>query len=80
MVFWALAEHEKVVQRHRDTGWAEGWAEGFAEGFAKGLAEARAEGWAKGRAEVVKKYESRLAVARERAKAEGIDFDKYYRP
>ena len=72
MVFWALSEHKKVVQRHKDAGFAEGWAEGFAEGFAKGLAE--------GRAEVVKKYESRLAVARERAKAEGIDFDKYYRP
>ena len=68
MVFWALSEHKKVVQRHNDAGWAEGWAEGFAEGFAKG------------RAEVVKKYESRLAIARERAKAEGIDFDKYYKP
>ena len=72
MVFWALAEHEKVVQRHKDAGWAEGWAEGWAKGFAEGLAEARAE--------VIKKYESRLAIARERAKAEGIDFDKYYKP
>lgn len=56
MVFWALAEHEEVVQRHKDAGRAEG------------------------RAEMVKKYESRLAIARERAKADGIDFDKYFKP
>ena len=37
-------------------------------------------GRAEGRAEIVKEYEAKLAAARERAKAEGIDFDKYFKP
>lgn len=64
MVFWALAEHKKVVRRYKNIGRAQGFAEGFAEG----------------RAEITKEYESRLAVARERAKADGIDWDKYFKP
>ena len=57
MVFWALAEHEKFVERHRDAG--------------------RAEGRAEVRAELAKEYAAKLAAAKERAKAEGIDLDKY---
>ena len=40
----------------------------------------RAEGLAEGRAEIVKEYEAKLAAAKERAKAEGIDLDKYLKP
>ena len=61
MVFWALAEHEKVVERHKDAGRAEGLVEGRAEG----------------RAELAKEYAAKLAAAKEWAKAEGIDLDKY---
>ena len=64
MVFWALAEHEKVVERHKDEGRAEGLAEGESIGSAK----------------TAKEYEAKLAAAKERAKAEGIDLDKYLNP
>ena len=85
MVFWALAEHEKVVERHRNAGRAEGRAEGRTEGRAEGRTEGRAEGRAEGLAEgesigsakTAKEYEAKLAAAKEQAKAEGIDLDKY---
>ena len=76
MVFWALSEHRKVVQKHKDAGWVEGFVEGFAESFA----ESWAEGWYEGRAEIAKEYEAKLAAAKERARAEGIDLDKYLKP
>ena len=77
MVFWALSEHEKVVQRHKDEGRAEGLAQGRREGQARGRARGRAEGRTEGRAELAKEYAAKLAAAKERAKAEGIDLDKY---
>ena len=73
MVFWALAEHEKVVERHKD----EGRAEGLAQGRREGQARSRARGRAEGRAELAKEYAAKLAAAKERAKAEGIDLDKF---
>ena len=75
MAFWAWSEHKKAIDRFK----SEGRAEGRAEGLAEGLAE--------GRKEAVREYEQKLAQreaqltdARERARAEGIDLDKYLNP
>ena len=43
-------------------------------------AEGREEGRKEGRTTAVNEYEDKLAAARERAKAEGIDLDKYLNP
>ena len=81
MVFWALSEHKKAVQRHKDAGRAEGRTEGRTEGRAEGRTEGRAEGLAEGEsigsAKTAKEYEAKLAAAKEQAKSEGIDLDKY---
>lgn len=88
MVFWALSEHKKAVQRYKDAGRAEGRAEGQARAQARGRARGRREGRAEtakeyevklvaAKAETAKEYEAKLAAAKERAKAEGIDLDKF---
>ena len=42
--------------------------------------EGREEGRTEGRTTAVNEYEDKLAAARERARAEGIDLDKYLNP
>ena len=42
--------------------------------------EGRSEGRSEGRKEAAKEQEEKLAAARERARAEGVDLDKYLNP
>ena len=44
MVFWALAQREKDIEKRRAEGWEKGRAAGHAEGHAEGRAEGRREG------------------------------------
>ena len=47
------------------------------ERIERAKAEGREEGRKEGRATAVNEYEDKLTAARERARAEGIDLDKY---
>ena len=64
MGLWALDERRDRLERAKDEGREEG----------------REEGRTEGRTTAVNEYEDKLAAARERAKAEGIDLDKYLNP
>ena len=94
MVFWAWSEHKKAIQRYRDEGRAEGRAEVAAE-LAKER-EARLAAANERQAQLIeeavakvldarlgaaaREREDSLAAAWERAKADGIDMDKYLKP
>ena len=64
MGLWALDERRDRLERAKNEGREQG----------------REEGRKEGRTTAVNEYEDKLAAARERAKAEGIDLDKYLNP
>ena len=64
MGLWALDERKERLDRARDEGRVEG----------------RKEGQKEGRKAATKEHEDALAAARERAKAEGIDLDRFLNP
>ena len=94
MVFWAWSEHKKAIQRYRDEGRAEGRAEVAAElakeresrlaaadeRQAQLIDEAVAKALDARLGAVAREREDSLAAAWERAKADGIDMDKYLKP
>ncbi len=71
MVFWAWSEHKNAQERFKNQGRTEATKE-----YEKKLAIAAKEHQDK-LATAAKEHENKLAAARERAKAEGIDLDKY---
>lgn len=64
MGLWALDERRDRIERAK----------------AEGREEGRKEGQKAGRTTAVNEYEDKLAAARERAKAEGIDLDRFLNP
>ena len=70
MGLWALDERRERIENAKEEGRAEA-----AKEYRQMLAQA-----AKERAEERKQQEDALAAARERARAEGIDLDKYLNP
>ena len=68
MGLWALDERKERLDRARDEGRVEGRKEG------------QKEGRKEGRKAATKEHEDALAAARERAKAEGIDLDRFLNP
>ena len=80
MFFWAWEDHKNRMERARERARNEGRSEGLNEGRNEGRAEGLNEGRNEGRAEAAREYENALAAARERARAEGVDLDKYLNP
>ncbi len=65
MGLWALDERRDRLERAK------------AEGLEEGREQGREQGRKEGRTTAVNEYEDKLAAARERARAEGVDLDKY---